>query len=499
MKTIHKNNLYKFPRTLNKFIVLFVFVGLLFPYPVFSQIMESSSYQMQFDSVNVGGELSTSTSYTLEDTAGEVATGRLNSSSYILRDGYQQYDADVVVTPTTTPETTPATPGGGLIQDIIESLQIVSVEVVPEAGSVSIFWETNHYAISRISWGLTPEYELGTLTESYIAHSDGHESHSVAIGGLSPETIYYFNVEVNDFTTGLQGLRGSFTTIPTEDIVPPASVSNFQAVGVDEKINLSWNNPTDEDFDYVRIVRSEQFFPDNPFEGELVYEGVGTSAQDVNVEIGTTYYYTEFSRDENGNYSSGSIVSGRTVAKGQPPEIVTDPFAEFPESILGGHPLLKDLTLRDFDFIQDGEKIIPTTEDEIFVDGRKNLTISIDYEKLPELLKNIGFTFDDPDEKGKTFSVLLRIDKKKTIYSTTIAPFGRVGTYKLNVHVFDFKNQVIKRLTGSMLVANTIFAINFGFIEILQLVVLTGLFGMIFFLYSRRKEKEVVHKKQHNF
>lgn len=54
------------------------------------QVMQSSNYRIQSDSLNFGGGLSTSTSYRLESTAGEVATGESNSATYKLKAGYQQ-------------------------------------------------------------------------------------------------------------------------------------------------------------------------------------------------------------------------------------------------------------------------------------------------------------------------------------------------------------------------------------------------------------------------
>jgi hypothetical protein len=55
-----------------------------------AQVMTSSNYQIQSDSVNFNGGYSSSTSYQLESTAGEVATGELGSASYAVRAGYQQ-------------------------------------------------------------------------------------------------------------------------------------------------------------------------------------------------------------------------------------------------------------------------------------------------------------------------------------------------------------------------------------------------------------------------
>jgi hypothetical protein len=56
----------------------------------FAQVRSSSNYQLQSDSINIGGGFSSSTSYIQESTVGEVATGISDSSSYSLRAGYQQ-------------------------------------------------------------------------------------------------------------------------------------------------------------------------------------------------------------------------------------------------------------------------------------------------------------------------------------------------------------------------------------------------------------------------
>jgi hypothetical protein len=56
----------------------------------FAQVRTSSSYRLESDSVNFAGGLSSSTNFSLESTAGEVATGPSDSATYQLRAGYQQ-------------------------------------------------------------------------------------------------------------------------------------------------------------------------------------------------------------------------------------------------------------------------------------------------------------------------------------------------------------------------------------------------------------------------
>jgi hypothetical protein len=64
--------------------------SLLLVREVFAQVRTSSSYQMQSDSINIGGGLSSSTDYVQESTVGEIATGPSDSTAYALRAGYQQ-------------------------------------------------------------------------------------------------------------------------------------------------------------------------------------------------------------------------------------------------------------------------------------------------------------------------------------------------------------------------------------------------------------------------
>lgn len=56
----------------------------------FAQVRQSTSYQIQSDSINIGGGFSSSTNYVSESTVGEIATGESGSASYDLKAGYQQ-------------------------------------------------------------------------------------------------------------------------------------------------------------------------------------------------------------------------------------------------------------------------------------------------------------------------------------------------------------------------------------------------------------------------
>ncbi len=55
-----------------------------------AQVRSSNNYQLQSDSINVGGGLSNSASYVQESTVGEIATGPSDSTNFSLKAGYQQ-------------------------------------------------------------------------------------------------------------------------------------------------------------------------------------------------------------------------------------------------------------------------------------------------------------------------------------------------------------------------------------------------------------------------
>lgn len=77
-----------------------------------AQVMTSSNYQIQGDSVNFGGGYSSSTNYQIESTVGEIGTGELSSASYLVRAGYQQMQESYIALSSGTDVTmSPSIPG----------------------------------------------------------------------------------------------------------------------------------------------------------------------------------------------------------------------------------------------------------------------------------------------------------------------------------------------------------------------------------------------------
>lgn len=99
--------------SLQSFILTVVICGLINISPsAFGQVMSSSNFSLQSDSVNFSGGYATSSSYTLEATVGEIATGLSGSASYQLRAGYQQLqEIYLALTMSDLVELSPSLPG----------------------------------------------------------------------------------------------------------------------------------------------------------------------------------------------------------------------------------------------------------------------------------------------------------------------------------------------------------------------------------------------------
>jgi chitodextrinase len=339
--------------------------------------------------------------------------------------------------------------------------RITDIRIQLSYNTVLISWKTSEPAISKLFWGKTAEYGEGVIAGASLA-----TDHSALLTGLVPDTLYHFQIEARDArgNTGRTQDR-TFRTLSLPDITPPANVSNFEAISGDTQITLQWKNPPDKDFKAVKIQRSTFFYPQDPFDGETIYNGPGESFLDTGLQNGVRYYYTAFAYDQFGNYSSGAVASAIPGAVVPPPEV-------FPPTELLP-PELKKLTLGDFEFWQEGRKL-PVEEGRL-VKAKigEPLTVSINYENVPEVLKTIMITLVKPDQlseksrengerkfsatwvgealaQTKTFSFLLRINQQKTRYEATLMPPEEALSYPMFINVMDFKHQALKRLGGEL-------------------------------------------------
>ena len=339
------------------------------------------------------------------------------------------------------------------------------MEFVVGTSSVPVSWNTNLLAYSILSWGETLDYELGSMAEFVPA-----TPHLFTIEDLSPGTPYFFKIaayEAGNPDNSTSSLGHSFDTEGFATDETPANPANFTAVyDVSESaVLLSWENPSDPDFSVVRIVRSTTFFIDDPEDGEVIYEGSGEFFEDSGVAEGVTYYYTIFTRDDGGNYSSGAIASetipGEDILPEPDDELDEEPDeeTELPVTvpdIFDSLPIAKDLPpeLQNLTFIfkqGDTEKEFAEGS-RISLGGTESTTLYISYDNLPEVLKTIAVTMRHPRDKDKIFSFLLRVDEEKSRYEATIGPLLDAGEYSVNIYVLDHSRAKLAEVRGAVFV-----------------------------------------------
>ncbi len=363
-------------------------------------------------------------------------------------------NVNLQVTATTTEPAPVPLPGQfvDIIPPVIFNLSVDGITF----DSAYIGWKTNEPALCQVSWGRTQEYKEGIVAETAF-----YLFHKTELNNLSEETDYNFKIECRDSKGNESETKNQkFTTLSSPDTVAPSNISNFEAIPGDKQITLQWNNPIDQDFKMVRITRSEEFYPQNPWEGKLIFEGKDDSFFDMNLTNGKRYYYTAFSYDYAGNFSSGAVVSAvpRSGEVILPEEITSEQecleagfywyenSCHSEEQIITGPPEVEQIVLNDFEFIQNGQRILPSGES-IKIQGDEPLTILIGYQKVPEVLKTIMVTLK---KDTKSFSFLLRINQEKTAYLASLAPLSESGTYPAIFSVLDYQNQILKKIPAQL-------------------------------------------------
>ncbi len=353
-------------------------------------------------------------------------------------DSFYNYSASSTEAATTTlasstpPGPEPTGPQGVSYGTLLK-VKLVRLEVIPQQDSVLIRYQTEGHARSIIRWGETVSYELGSLRERSFS-----KMHETRITGLQPGTTYKFIIE-GENKYGIAGVltESLFTTLPLKDTFPPANVQDLRATVSDGDVVLAWRNPEDPDLEKIRVVESDRFYPSDPVDGWVVYEGKGETAYDRGAATpGTRRYYTVFTYDQNGNVSSGAVVAVRITDGGA--TIETTPS----ETI---NPVA--LTFEDLEFFQNGKKI-NVRGDRVMIDGTQQLTIALPYSIVPEHLKTILVTLEDSTDPHKEFSFLLRINDEKTSYVSLLAPFGVSGEFPLRISVFDYTTSQIGYAKG---------------------------------------------------
>ncbi len=319
---------------------------------------------------------------------------------------------------------TPLPSTGSAINNFFTDL---TVEV--SYNSAIIKWKSNVPTISNFKWGTSPDYKDGVLHNINFLLS-----HKVEVNNLKDGTLYYFNIQAENYFGVASSIENQvFRTLSLPDTIPPSNPTNVKASSDSSGITISWDNPKEEDFDYIRILRNVDRYYGTPFIGHLVYEGKGKYFTDSGVKENTKYFYSLFSRDRAGNYSSGSLTS-----------IVHNPFG-FDN---WGKELSGKEEVSPFDFIftiiQGSFDYDFKMDDTIILSGDEPIIVKTDYVSK---IKNDDMWLSIRDKEMKIISQYFfsRIKDKNGFISVSIPSFERGGKYNVTIYKYDNKEAKIVR------------------------------------------------------
>ena len=131
----------------------------------------------------------------------------------------------------------------------------------------------------------------------------------------SGNTVFKLD-SLNFINPDLHFISGTFDSlmvrVEPSDTFPPDPVFDFKVREAGSgKLNLTWRNPTNADYQGTIILRSTRdFIRSVDTTQTIVYRGSGNNFTDENLVNGKFYYYTAFAYDEIPNYSTAVFVKG---------------------------------------------------------------------------------------------------------------------------------------------------------------------------------------------
>ncbi|MBI2120255.1 MAG: Ig-like domain-containing protein [Parcubacteria group bacterium] len=326
---------------------------------------------------------------------------------------------------------------------------IINISVILDANTATVSWNTDEPALSIFFWGTTTAYFTGSgLDPEYST------THMAVFGDLSPESLYSYNIAAKDSLGNTRSVNGTFTTLAQTNQIPPANPGDFTASPDTNFFALTWENPDNGAFEAVRVVRKEDGYPADPYDGDSVYEGTGEETYDTNVLFGKRYYYAIFARDGNGAYSSGALASAllespESSLTEEEPKLVPQTTPSIPVPV-SDKPIIFAPRFSDLDFFEIGGavKALSVSEDTVYLDSGKDLKISLPKSLLPARTESAVLTIRNFLGIGQDSSFLLRENSEHTANEGVISLFSREGKYPVDIAISDTEGGLIAEVRG---------------------------------------------------
>ena len=434
----------------------------------------------------------------------------LNASttySYSVRafDPSFNYSSSSNALTTTTPGVPiPPTSTAGGTQSTLVGLELDKLTVVPGISTSTFYIKTTRPARFEMRWGRTTSYELG-----YTVNNKFTSSYETTLTNLEPGTLYEYEVVGYSVSGKAYVLeRGHFTTLRSEDALPPANVNRFRATAEGTDVRLTWEVPAGEGYQYIRVVRNHLGYPTSLQDGAVVYQGVGQSFTDSDIlKQYSPVYYTAFVVDASGNVSSGAVAKvyatddGKTIGGTKEGNVTEAPASSSSDGFTPGKNIPTGTRMPDASevfLLQENTK--QTFADQnIAIDSHLPFTLSIPKNAVSDNLKTIIVTFTDPTDSRLTSSFLLRINKDRSAYEAVIAPLDLDGVSRLTIDIYDYDAAVVGTFQKTINFKGVFHAtvmpifpdrILFELKRWGPLAALPILFGILIFFYRRRQHHQ---------
>jgi len=156
--------------------ILFTPVLILSLHLAGAQVMTSTNYQIQSDSINASGGLSSSTNYAIESSMGEVGTGRQSSASYALRAGYQQMQEVYIAIASASSSLTLSPSIPGVTGGVSNGSTTVTVKTDNLSGYELTIKATSNPALQKGADSI-PDYSPATANPDYTFNTGAADAH----------------------------------------------------------------------------------------------------------------------------------------------------------------------------------------------------------------------------------------------------------------------------------------------------------------------------------
>ncbi|HAS80903.1 MAG: Fibronectin type III domain protein [Candidatus Nomurabacteria bacterium GW2011_GWE1_32_28] len=399
------------PKRQNKILRLFVSFGILFSINIYIPVINAQTNSIQVD-LGVSG---------------------------CNNNGICESDESLLSCPSDcTPP--PPPPNDGVPGIIYPDISIIDLKIEPDFTKATISWKSSIGTRSTIKWGETAELKEGTL--SSIVFDINHKAELI---NLKSGTLYYFSIES-------QSANGKINIYPTnyfftkflKDTSLPLSPRNVKTSADISGINITWENPPDENFLYVRIMRHEDRLRGDPTLGKLIYEGTKEKFLDKNVIAGKKYYYVLFARDNQKRFSGGVGVSQIAYSD---KEIDEETKKEELEETTTETLETEIKTTENF-FVHQYNQIVELLTDikSITIDKNKNTVIDTNVKTFSDDLIIVT------NEKGEVIGqYLFSFNSDSGRYEGVIPPLEKSETY--TIKIYRYKENILTKINeGSLFV-----------------------------------------------